>query len=78
MTKAEIVGYLASLLAIIESKEDAGRSRGGTLAREYERYYSILIDTIKKDEENARQSEQQHDGLNEDRAEDDSDQPQRG
>jgi hypothetical protein len=47
----DLVGYLSGLLAIIESKEDAGLARGGAIAREYERAYTKLRLLILTEEE---------------------------
>lgn len=51
MNKQDMAQYLVNLIAIMESKEDSGRSKGQGLAREYERVYATLRDTITKEEE---------------------------
>lgn len=51
MTKLEIAGYLVNLQSIMEGKEDAGLARGKTLAAEYEKHYSQLVETIRKEQE---------------------------
>jgi hypothetical protein len=56
MNKGEQAQYLANLLAIMESKESAGRARGSTLVGEYERNYDELLKEIDNE---ARKSEQQ-------------------
>lgn len=37
--KHDLAGYMANILCIMESREDAGIHRGNTLAEEYERTY---------------------------------------
>lgn len=54
MTKSELAGYLSSIITIMDSKEDAGIPRGNTLAREYTRVYTELVDIIRKEEDEAR------------------------
>lgn len=46
MTKAERAQYLVNLMTIMEGKEAAGRARGTTLVREYEREYATFIEEI--------------------------------
>lgn len=58
--KYELASYLSSLLAIMESREDAGIHRGQTLGEEYTRGYTRLIESIKEDESNETRKRAQH------------------
>lgn len=51
MNKEGAAQYLVNLMAIMEGKEAAGRSRGNTLAHEYERVYGELVDQLRKEQE---------------------------
>ena len=68
MNKQELAIYCSALLDIMVSKETAGRARGNTLADEYNKHYDLLLEAIRKENDEARQSadEAQRD---EDRAE---------
>lgn len=46
MNKYELVSYLSGLIAILDSKDDAGIARGRTLPLEYERAYKQLRDIL--------------------------------
>lgn len=50
----QLVSYLAGLISIMESKEDAGLPKGGMIAREYERAYTELRDLIKAEEKETK------------------------
>jgi len=54
MTKQEMAAYMVDLLAIMESKESAGRGKGITLAQEYTRVYDEFVAKL-KGENNASQ-----------------------
>lgn len=49
ITKYELASYMVALIAIMESKEDAGRARGQGLGEEYDRCYAKLMKRIAKD-----------------------------
>lgn len=49
MSKFEQAQYLANLLAIMVSKESAGRARGNTLATEYNRVYDDLVNQLHRE-----------------------------
>lgn len=51
MNKEDAAQYLVNLMAIMEGKEAAGRSRGNTLAREYEKVYGEFVDQLRKEQE---------------------------
>jgi hypothetical protein len=60
MTKIEMARYLVDLVSIMESQERAGRSRGRTLAEEYDKVYNEFRDLLDKEKENeARTSERE-------------------
>lgn len=61
-TKYDLVSYLAGILSIIESKEDAGQDRGGWLAEEYTRAYGELNKLVKEEKENEARNRQQPNG----------------
>lgn len=66
MPKQELVNYLAGLISVMESKEDAGIARGQTLGREYNRAYEQLLEIIRKEEaDEARTSKFKRDGESE-------------
>ena len=48
--KYEIASYLVSLIAIMDSKEQAGLAKGNTITREYNRVYAQLMEMIQKEE----------------------------
>lgn len=79
MTKQECVSYLASILTIIDSKEDAAQPRGGILAWEYNRVYNELQGILRKEQEDeTRQSEQQRESRRASAANPPRDQPRSG
>lgn len=51
MNKQEMAGYLANLISIMESKEDAGISRGRTLADEYNKTYNEFRELLDKEKD---------------------------
>ena len=56
MTKVEMASYLASLLAIMASRDAAGAiGRGRTIAQEYDRVYSEFIKEINQEARNEGQ-----------------------
>lgn len=61
MTKLEVADYLANLIIILESQEDAGVAKSMTLTREYNRAFMALKQIIegeeKQNETRSRDSE---------------------
>ena len=51
MNKQDTAAYLVSLIALVESQEDAGIARSQTLTDEYNRVWDQLKELIRKDNE---------------------------
>jgi hypothetical protein len=57
MNKIETADYLANIICILNSMEDAGIAKSQTLGREYNRVYTELKKIVQKEEEDeARKS----------------------
>lgn len=52
MTKVEQVSYLAGLVSLLDSFDDAGAKRPEWLAAEYTRTYNALKETVQKEQGN--------------------------
>lgn len=74
MTKEDQASYLVNLIAIMDSREDAGRTRGSVLGREYNIVYDEFVGGLQKEHEE-REAKQKHNGRPEGGAKSSGDQP---
>lgn len=75
MNKVELADYLVNLHTLMQAQTSNVSNASATLAEEYERCWGQLKETI---QDEARKSAKQSDGIDKDRADQQSNQPGRG